>query len=157
MLQAVVPYPVRETWTHEFCCLPNVSQSTTPSAGQSEALVKAGIGKTKIVFDDRKAKHKEVCKKLEETFPKLMVAGGFTLLRAKTGGQNRPLTQLSCAWYNISDIKKEVTGTACIYIRPVQNNLDMKPQEPVSEFYINSKPFWTIFSNVPLFSGYPVQ
>eukprot|EP00794_Sanderia_malayensis_P002136 gene2136-2424_t len=127
MLQAVVPYPIRETWTHDFCCIPFPSQNTTPSAAQTEALNKAGLGRTKIVFGSKFAKHADVCKKLEETFPKLKAVGGYIFLRVKTGGQNRPLSALGCKWYNVADLRKEVSGTAFIYIRPIQSNLDLQP------------------------------
>ena len=125
MLRSVIPFPIKETWTHEFCCLTNVNQTTTPSASQNELLKSAGLAKTKIVFKDKHAVHAEVCTILEETFPQLKNAGGYTLHRAKSGGQNRPLLQLKPSWYDIKLLKKEVTSSACIYIRPLQQNLDL--------------------------------
>eukprot|EP00794_Sanderia_malayensis_P012410 gene12410-13694_t len=64
-----------------------------------------------------------------QNFPQLQNCGGFIMHRAKTGGQNRPLTALQCIWYNISDLKKEVSGGACIYIRPIQATLDTRAQK----------------------------
>ena len=80
-----------------------------------EQLIKAGLGKTKIVFTDKTAKHHEVCHILENNFPQLKEAGGYNLYRANAGGQNRDIFKLNCTWYNIPDIRKEVTGSACIY------------------------------------------
>ena len=62
---------------------------------------------------------KKFCAQLKE-------AGGFTLHKAKVGGLNRPLFPIKCSWYNIDDIKREVKGSACIYIRPVQKDLNTR-------------------------------
>ena len=142
MLQSV-PFPIKESWTHEFCCLPFTDQRKSPSSSQMEKLTKAGLGKTKIVFPDKHAKHPEVCQMLEETFPQLKEVGGFTLYRAKSGGQTRDLYQLTCSWFNIKDIKKDVPGSACIYIKPVQKDLDLT-RKPMVFNYIICDRFWQI-------------
>ena len=92
-------YHIKETWTHDFCCLPSTDQTKTPSASQTEALKQAGLGKTKIVFKNKLASHSEVCNILEEHFPQLKNYVGFTLHRAKVGGQNRPLFDLQVTWF----------------------------------------------------------
>ena len=125
LLHAVVPYPIKETWTHDFCCLQFKNQRTTPSATQLEMLNKAGYGRTKIKFENKAASHQEVCEKLENSFPSLRAVGGYTLLRAKNGGLNRPLEVLNCKWYDISSLRKAVPTSACIYIRPLQENLQL--------------------------------
>eukprot|EP00794_Sanderia_malayensis_P020779 gene20779-22807_t len=130
LLHSIIPFPLRETWTHDFCCLPEISQDSTPSAKQSEALNRAGLGKTKIKFENRNFNHAEVCDKLEAIFPQLKFAGGFTLHRAKAGGQNRQLHPLITEWYDIKSLKAEVSGSACLYIKPLQHDLDLsKPKE----------------------------
>ena len=100
-----------------------------------EQLIKAGLGKTKIVFPDKTAKHHEFCHILENNFPQLKEAGGYNLYRAKAGGQNRDIFKLNCTWYNIPDIRKEVTGSACIYIKPLQKNLNLQRKPVLSTFH----------------------
>lgn len=139
----VIPFPIKETWSHEFCCIPKRDQTTTPTAGQVEQLNKAGMGKKKIKFNDKYASHFEVVTILEDNFPELKNCGGFTLHRSKSGGYNRPLTKLSTTWYDIKKIRKEVSSSACIYIKPLQKDLDMvaNPSQKVSRLCAH---FWYI-------------
>ena len=133
MLQHL-PYPSKESWTHDSCCLLFIDQKKTPSSTQLQQLNKVGLGKTKIVFPDKIAKHHEFCHILENSFPQLKEAGGYNLYRAKAGGQNRDIFMLNCTWYNIPDIRKEVTGSACIHIKPLQNNVNLQRKPVVSTF-----------------------
>ena len=124
-----LPCPIKEPWTHDFCCLPFIDQKKTPSSTQMERLIKAGLGKTKIVFPDKTAKHHEFA-----IFPQLKEAGGCNLYRAKASGQNRDIFKLNCTWYNIPDIRKEVTGSACIYIKLLQKILNLRRKPVISTF-----------------------
>ena len=129
-----LPYPIKESWTHDFCCLPFIDQKKTPSSTQMEQLIEAGLGKTKIVFPDKTAKHHEFCHILENNVPQLKEAGGYNLYRPKAGGQNRDIFKLNCTWYNIPDIRKEVTGSVCIYIKPLEKDLNLQRKPVVSTF-----------------------
>ena len=124
--QFVVPFPVKDTWTHDFCCIPYTHQETTPSVNQLESLRNSGLAKKKITFKKKESTHDEVCEELVKQFPQLKNAGGFTLHRGKTGGQGRPLEPLKTNWYGIRDLKSCGIGSACIYIRPVQKSLDLR-------------------------------
>ena len=66
-----------------------------------------------------------MCNILEEHFPQLKNCGGFTLHRAKTGGQNRQLFASQVTWFDVRSLKKAVPSSACIYVRPLQRNLDL--------------------------------
>ena len=121
----VIPYPIKETWTHEFCCVPYTFQNTTPSMNQLEMLKRVGHGKKKIVFSNRTFGHEEVCEELFKQFPQLKNVGGFTLHRAKHGGQGRPLVPLQTKWYGIKNLKDAGVGSACIYIKPLQKSFDL--------------------------------
>ena len=70
-----------------------------------------------------------MCNILEEHFPQLKNFGGFTLHRAKAGGQNRPLFDLQVTWFDVRSLKKAVPSSACIYVRPLQRNLDLTAKE----------------------------
>ena len=78
-----------------------------------------------MVFEDKQTKHKQFCEILERRFPQLKEVGWFTLHRAKAGGQDRELYPIKVSWYDIPAIRKEVKGSACIYIRPIQRNLSL--------------------------------
>ena len=67
----------------------STDQTKTQLASQTKALKQAGFRKTKIVFENKLASHSEVCNILEEHFQQLKNYGGFTLHRAKAGGQNK--------------------------------------------------------------------
>ena len=83
----VVPFPIKETWTHYFSCVTDKKQERTAAQHQSDLLIRAGLGRTKIIFKNKNASHSEVCAKLEETFPQLKIAGGYTLHRSMSGGR----------------------------------------------------------------------
>ena len=125
LLHSVVPFPVKETWTHEFCCLPSRKQEISPTASELEALRRIGHGKQKIKFENKNTPHSKFCERIEEVYPQLKMVGGYTLHRAKSGGIGRPLVQLVSRWYNVKSLREEITTSACIYIRPVQANLDL--------------------------------
>ena len=83
------------------------------------------MGKKRIKFLDKNASHSQFCEKSEEVYPHLKMVGGYTLYRAKSGGLGRPLVPLHSRWYDVKNLREEITTSACIYIRPVQANLDL--------------------------------
>ena len=84
------------------------------------------MGKTKIIFKNKLASHSEVSNILDEHFKN---CGGFTLHRAKAGGQNRPLFDLQVTWFDVRSLKKAVPSSECVYVRPLQRNLDLTAKE----------------------------
>ena len=133
-----LPYPIKESWKYDFCCLPFMNQSKTPFCTQMEQLIKTGLGKTKVVFLDKTAKHHEFCHILEDNFPQLNKVGCYNLCRAKSGGQNRDIFKLNCTWCSIPDIRKEVTGNACIYIKTLLKNVNLKRKPVLSTFVFHA-------------------
>ena len=117
---------VRETWTHDFYVLSNQKQSLTPNKEEQHCLMKAGLGRKKLVCPNKNASHSEFCQFLEEKFPKLKDGGGFELLRCGGGGGGqRPLVVVppGPAGYCIPYLK-EFFSQAVVYVRPLQANLD---------------------------------
>eukprot|EP00794_Sanderia_malayensis_P012554 gene12554-13841_t len=125
------PYPVKETWTNDFCCIPYTWSNETPSTKLMESLRMAGLSKRKICFPKRFANHKEMCEQLEDVFPQLKECGGCLLLKSSGGGVARPLEKVPINWYNIRDIRGCFSRSACIYIRPIQKNVDMAEKSVV--------------------------
>lgn len=64
---------VANTWTHDFVCLTECGKSWTPTVAQSTMLRKAGLGKKRIIFEDKYGHHDHVRKILEDNFPRYVV------------------------------------------------------------------------------------
>ena len=57
-----------------------------------QKLKDAGLGRQRVVFDDKNGNFLHLKQTLEQHYPLLKsVNGAFELLRADRGGQNRPL------------------------------------------------------------------
>lgn len=95
-------------------CCKQWSHSLSKILGRTTSAAYHWSWKKKITFKNRRAGHDEMCETLQQSFPPLRDSGGFTLFRAFTGGQNRPLSQLQCNWYSVEDLKREISSAACI-------------------------------------------
>ena len=127
---ALQPVWIKDTWTHDFAVLSSTADDRTPPPGVMQQLQNAGLGKKKIVFKDKNGGFNHLRETLETEFPKLKTQrGAFELLKADRGGNNRPLLSipLTSTGYTIKDLKDAVSGSAVIYVRPIQSNLDMTP------------------------------
>ena len=125
-----VPIVIKDTWTHDFVLLHSPNTNKTPSLAESHTLALAGLGKKKIVFPDKRGDFMKLRATLEKEYPKLTSQrGAFELLRADRGGASRPLVPIPMeqnGGYSIPYIKDVVSGTAAIYIRPMQSKLDLE-------------------------------
>jgi len=91
----------------------------------SNILQKAGVGRKKIVFHQND-RHADVEKKLYEIYPRLKSCGGFTLHRSIQGGYNRQLSAINTIWNDVKVLrKKSISGSGIVYIRPLQNEIDL--------------------------------
>ena len=126
----------KETWTHDFFCLASKEQVRAPSRAEKFDLQEAGLGRKKICFHS-KAKFPEVCKKLEEEYPKLSQAGGFEIMRTGHQGSNTILTTITppASGYSVHFLRDSSgLGQALAYIRPLQRDLDRSPVVKVTFF-----------------------
>ena len=82
----LTPCLVKESWTHDFCLLSGRDAQKTPNRDEMEVLRRAGLGKKKIVFPNKKTDHGELSSKIESQQLKLKDGGCFELLRAIGGG-----------------------------------------------------------------------
>jgi hypothetical protein len=97
-LQGYMPlgFTPLDTWTHDVCVLGRCEECCTPSRERNEVLINAGLGKMKLVFPDKKAKHADVLSFLTEKFPRLKDGGGFEVLQAHGGGRWRVQSSSFC-------------------------------------------------------------
>ena len=134
--QPAFHFPVKDTWTHEFFLLSSPEVERTPSIQDVGGLVKAGLGKKKIVFKDKHGGFPHLRDTLEAEYPKLKTQNGaFELLRADRGGPMRPLVLIPMKkdGYPIPYLKEVLTSHAVIYIRPVQSSLSMEEAESMPD------------------------
>ena len=123
-----VPFFVKDTWTKEFLVLSSPSDDKTPRADMLQSLQVPGLGKVKVVFKDKNDDFSHLKNTLEEYFPTLKSQNGvFELLRADRGGNTRPLLSIHMpnTGYTIKYLKEAVPGSAVIYVRPIQSDLDI--------------------------------
>lgn len=128
----------KETWTHDFFCLASKEQVRAPSRAEKFDLQEAGLGRKKICFHS-KAKFPELCKKLEEEYPKLSQGGGFEIMRTGHQGSNTILTTITppASGYSVHFLRDSSgLGQALAYIRPLQRDLDRSPVVKVTFFLL---------------------
>ena len=117
------------TWTHIFVCLAKTIDREAPNQSYKKELGAAGLGEKKIVF-----KKNSSClyfhKTILENFPRFRDGRGCELLHT----QHRSTTRLEIlhprqtAGYNVFHLKEDI-ASAKIYIRPLQRDLDLDPDE----------------------------
>eukprot|EP00794_Sanderia_malayensis_P012499 gene12499-13785_t len=121
------------TWTHEFFLLSKSSARHTPERSQIDTMQKAGLGRCKVVFEDKRGDHAHVRATLEKYYPKLASQNGaFQLLRCLSGGcgtRELSVIPMGVDGYPVS-LLKEVCKSSTIYIRPMQTSLSMESVLP---------------------------
>lgn len=121
-----VSFTPLETWTHDVCMLARCDENTTPGRDRMEVLMRAGLGKMKLVFPNKKATHSDVCSFLNEKFPRLKDGGGFEVLRAVGGSRALHIIPPGKDGYLLPYIKERFSQAA-VYMRPLQSDLDESP------------------------------
>ena len=81
------------TCTLTFCCLEERSEYA-PGKDKSATLKLAGLGKKKVIFDNRDGGHQYVQAMLEDAFPKLRSVEGKFLMYKGRSGSDRSLTKI---------------------------------------------------------------
>lgn len=109
------------TWTRKFVCLHEKKAQKVPSSGEYVTLKRASLGEKKTTFLLSDTCH-NVDQKLKETFPKLELAGGYTLASSTI---TRQLQKIDPPYSALR--LKESTGQGKIFIIPLQQNLDLTP------------------------------
>ncbi|XP_066910994.1 uncharacterized protein [Clytia hemisphaerica] len=116
------------TWTHDFFLLASKHAEKSPDRLTVLELNNAGLGKKKVVFQDKKGDHSHIRKTLESHYPMLRSQNGaFSLLRCESGGSGvRGLKQIgpSNAGYTVP-LLKDVCKSSLIYIKPLNTSIDI--------------------------------
>jgi hypothetical protein len=114
-------------WSLKFVCLANKDETHVPSTvAAKEVLVQAGLGEKKIEVDVENSTQ-SFREQLYAYFPKLRNAGGFELMRCMAN--SRILEPISYSTAQFPKLLKKVIGNSRTYIRPLQKDLDVTPEE----------------------------
>lgn len=117
--------PKPSSWTHKFVCLANTDDDRVPtSLYAKESLTFAGLGEKKIVIPDVDCTTEEFHEVLISSFPQLRNAGGFELMRCLPS--SRDLEIIPSPICHSPRLLRSRISTARVYIRPIQNNLEME-------------------------------
>ena len=110
------------TWSRSFVCLANTCDDRMPNSTYYKALRKASLGEKYITFlqSDNSSK---VDFNLKLAYPKLEMAGGYTLLCSHSSSR---ILEVIEGPYSVKRLKEE-TGQCKIFVRPLQKDLDLTP------------------------------
>lgn len=107
-------------------CLAFTGQDRAPTTdGEKEELYQAGLGEKEIEFERIDMTHEDFRELLYTHFTQLKEGGGFQLLKRRSNSCN--LEVLSMAAHGSLKLLKERVGKGRVYIRPVQQDLDLSP------------------------------
>jgi len=124
--------PKFSVWTHRFYCLSETDDERVPSTSlRRNELVLAGLGERNVTITDVDCTPQDFQEALLTEFPRLRQGGGFELLRG--AASTRQLEIIPFRISNSPRLLKAWIGTARIYIRPIQLNLDVTPTEVEEE------------------------
>ena len=122
-----------QSWTVKMVCLASPTDTRVPTTiSAKEVLIEAGLGEKKIAIPDIEMSHDEFWSLIAGYFPKLEGCGGFELLRCVAN--SRCLEPISPKIARSPKLLRAVAGTSKIYIRPVQQDLDIEPAVSESSF-----------------------
>ena len=114
------------TWRHWFVCLAYKDQHRIPTTdAEKDDLLKAGLGKKTIAFENLDMGPYLYREKLLEEFPRLEDGGGFILYKCPANSRN--LEPLSQTVLSSPRMLKERAGASRTYIVPLQQYLDISP------------------------------
>ena len=127
----VMFYQPKTTETATFFLLPCKRHKISAAAERQKHLL-AGLGRRKIVFDNKEGDHDYLFSVLEVEFPKLKkLSFAFTLSKCQSGCSGcRPLEKIPMgpAGYTIPWLKGNCRlGSTCIYINPIKDTLSVDP------------------------------
>ncbi len=113
-------------WKHTFVCLALCNQTRIPTKEvDKDDLMRAGLGEKVISFDEFDIGAEEFRQVLFDHFPTLKDGGGYEFFKCLPN--SRLLEKLSSTCLSSPAILKQRVGCSKTYIRPIQQNLDLKP------------------------------
>ena len=109
-----------------------------PSKADKLTLLAAALGRKKLRFGNRDDAQ-TFKRKMEDAYPKLKLGGGFDLLRSGVRPGELLVIKPSPSGYTVPFLSDYAgLGQALIYVRPIQQNLDMSEvKQEVTSFALN--------------------
>ena len=132
------PYPTgdkkkakKQSWTVRFVCLDSTNATSAPcTPSAKEKLVAAGLGEKKFTIPDTSCSKNAFNDAILELFPRLRESGGYELLKCVPN--SKQLEIVSSRISQSPSLLRSVVGNGRVFIRPVQNNLSLVPEERLS-------------------------
>ena len=119
-----------QSWTVRLVCLNSTSVNTAPcTPAVKEKLIAAGIGEKKVIVPEVSCTKETFNELILESFPKLKNAGGYELLRCIPNTKH--LEVISSKIAQTPKLLKTVVGNGRVYIRPVQRELSLVPDDDI--------------------------
>lgn len=128
-------FKTNNSWTHKFYCLSGTDQDRVPSSTlEKNALVLADLGEKKVTIPDVDCDIAEFNEALLQAFPKLQYGGGFEILKCTSS--TRKLEIIPFTISRSVRLLRGYIGTARLYIRPIQVDLDLTPTEGIDDHMV---------------------
>jgi hypothetical protein len=123
------PYKTRQATKNikfKLFCVPDRYCTLAPKSSAEKLILKeAGLGFKEVsVQDDPSRSPTEFRKLVQDEFPKLGNGGGFDFLKCDPGN-SKQLQVIPTPYTLNAKHLKAFAGNSIIYLRPIQNNLDM--------------------------------
>ena len=116
------------SWSHGFVCLHSTTADRVPTNQSAKLLLEeAGLGQKLIRVPDLDCGPEAFSKLLLAAYPRLHLGGGFEPLRCKA--QSRELLLISPRISNNPRLLKRRVANGKVYIRPIQRDLSLEPEE----------------------------
>ena len=113
-------------WQHAFVCLALVGQYIPPDTADRVRLVQAGLGE-KRVRCELESSAEELHETLMCTFPRLRSGGGYEFLKLEEASRRQLAVVPPPPGGYIPLYVKAIFLQAKVFIRPLQNDLDLTP------------------------------
>ena len=104
----------KETWTHQFVCLPNVDCNMMPNRSKKASLRETGLGDQRVVFTNKKCGHDHVKQTLESAYPKIKEGGGFQILQSN--GRRLEAIGIPPYWVYCPILERYIRPGYCLYL-----------------------------------------
>lgn len=126
------PYRRPISWSHKFFCFANTSASTVPmSKSSKEALAAVGLGE-KVLSLRCNGSAEELHNLLLETFPPLVLCGGYTLWKGMAKSKKLEILEPPPGGHTPISISG-VVGQSRVYVKPLQRDIPLVQLNRITE------------------------
>lgn len=120
----------------QLFCLAYRDQERIPTSEyDKEELFQADLGEKEVEFPTLDMSDEQFKEVLLSYFPRLRQGGGYQLLKGLPN--SRKLEVLPSVVYTSPAALKQQVGTSRTYMRPIQRDLDLEPNQDTTDLEVN--------------------